>query len=592
MSFLLLPLRLIHVLWKHKGKTILALVILVPFALLLWYIFAPAKPQYLTAVSRRGELIQRAEAVGTVISDRDVALKFPVTGVVSAVLVREGNKVKTGQELARLKNDALAAAVASASARVASLQATLKELKEGSRPEDIAIVEADVANKRAALEAAKATLATAEEKLQAAERKIESIRNAALTSLKGETDSTLSTISSQLTDAHGALDALENIFVADYTVRYLAQQVANSSFIMLESGRSAALKAINLEQQTLPPAFLDHNEALSKLRSARSAAALVPPILERAYQILEQLPVDTGLTRTSKETYKSTVTTEKDSAQTVLAALDATIKDLLDAAASYDTDISTEEVTLATAQGVKTAALSDIQTYEASLRSQEASLALKRAGTRQTSIDVAQANVAQAAADLKRAQAQYEDSILRAPMDGTITKVDFRVGEFTGDAANATHTIALLGLSPYRIEMFLSEVDIPKIQITQSGSVDLDAFPGTTFKLHVNEIESASTLVEGVAKYRVKLDFVYPHDDLKIGMTGDAGIVTATASGVVLIPARAVLSEQGRTYVRVLNDPEATAFEERDIETGLEGDTDIVVKSGLEEGETVIILIK
>jgi multidrug efflux pump subunit AcrA (membrane-fusion protein) len=139
--------------------------------------------------------------------------------------------------------------------------------------------------------------------------------------------------------------------------------------------------------------------------------------------------------------------------------------------------------------------------------------------------------------------------------------------------------------------MYVSEIDVPKIQRTQSGSIELDAFRGIDMKLTASDIDTAPTDRDGVSKYRVKLDFVHAHPELKIGMTGDAQIITGVRDNVVHVPARAVLEHtDGTSYVRVLNDD--ARVEERAVTTGMEGEGGDMEVTGVRQGETIIVLEK
>ena len=140
--------------------------------------------------------------------------------------------------------------------------------------------------------------------------------------------------------------------------------------------------------------------------------------------------------------------------------------------------------------------------------------------------------------------------------------------------------------------MFVSEIDIPKVQVTQSGSIILDAFPDTNFQVRVREIDVAPTDIDGVLKYRVKLDFIYPHTELKIGMSGDVTIVTGKKLRVVSVPRRAVIEDdEGRDVVRVLTG--SGDVSQRMVELGMEGEGgDVEIRRGLDGSETVIVLTK
>jgi len=574
---------------RHPIIVTVAVVILVPFVLLLVFIFKPAQPQYITAVVKRGDLVQKVEAVGTVTSDRALSLKFPVTGIVEEILVKEGDIVTTGQELVSLRNDSYVADIASASAQYRSALASLRELEEGTRPEDIAIAEAEVANKRAALEAAQADLKSAEDELKTSQEKLDATGREADTNLAGYISTAGSSCAQQLALAKTALRSLDDIFI-DATVTYLAEQYDTTDYAIYRLQRSQASDALNRVSALTSTNFSTYQGSLETLREARTAILQTTSAMQQVYDMLSVLPLTSAYDSTARETYKGTVATQKASAQSALSSIDSTLSSLQDASASYDTSIATAKNTFAAAQAAKQAAQSSILTYQTVLRTYEAQLALKKAGPRDTAIAVARANANAAAASVSRAQARLEDTIIRAPADGTVTKVDFKLGEFTGDPDNISHSISMLGTSPFRVEMFLSEVDIPKIVLTQSGSIELDAFPGTHYALRVSGVEPGPTKVEGVSKYRVSLNFVHPHEEFKIGMTGDAEIVTGERKDVFLAPSRSIVQNNGSGAIIRILDGETVV--EKTVTIGMEGDTDTEIVSGLTEGETVIVLIK
>lgn len=559
------------------------------FGLLVWFLLSPPAPEYITDTVRRGDLTQRVEAVGAITSDRDLNFKFPMTGIVADILVKEGDAVTEGQTLARLRNEAFTADVSAAAAQYQSALANLRELEQGSRPEDIAITEAEVANKRAALEAATADLASAEEKLKTAQEKLDATRRQADTNLSGYIKTAASSCAQQIALSKTALRSLDDVFI-DSIVTYLAEQYNTTAYAIYKQTRREAEASLDRMQAQAVSGFPSYEAAVETLRNARAAVQQTTAVLQQAYDVISALPITSAYTVDTRETYKGTIATQKASAQTALSAIDTATKNLQDAFAGYDTSIATEENNIAAAQAAKQSAQSAILTYETSLRTQEAQLALKKAGTRQTTIDVARANVNSAAASIARAKAQLENTMIRAPVDGTITKVDFKLGEFTGDPDNIDHSITMLGTAPFRVEMFLSEVDIPKVMLTQSGSIELDAFPGVQYALRVTSVEPGPTKIDGVSKYRVNLAFVHPHDEFKIGMTGDAEIITGERKDVLLVPVRSVIQKNGEgKIVRILEKGEIA---EKPVETGMESDTDAEIVSGLTEGETVIVLIK
>ncbi|MBU0766311.1 efflux RND transporter periplasmic adaptor subunit [Patescibacteria group bacterium] len=576
---------------QKRWKLLLILaIILLP---ILWgavWLFSPEEPEVVLATAMRGDLVQTVEAVGTVISEKDLKLRFPVTGVVAEVFVDEGATVTSGQELARLKNEALQADVNGAAAKLASRRAELNELIQGARPEDIAIAEAEVANKRASLDAAYTTLAGAEEKLKKAQEKLNWLNREAETSLAGYVTTANSESSEQLAAARSSLRKLEDIF-GDNALTNTINYFETTRFAILQKKLDTATNALSSATQAVNSDFANYRSALSTLDQVRSAIVSVSIAINESYSFVASLPLSGSYGSSDREAHKTTLSTESSAVQVALSSIDSTAKSIRDAGANFDSKISTEELNVATAQSTQESALSDILTYETALRTQEAQLGLKKAGSRQTAIDSSRAMVNQAAAEYDRAKAQFDDTVLRAPIDGTITKVNLKPGEFTGGLDLQEYSFSMLGASPYRIDMFVAEIDIPKVQMSQTGAIDLDAFPEENFIIKVSEIDPAASNIDGVSKYRVKLDFIKQDDRLKIGMTGDSEIFTNKREDIVIIPGRAVLTSDEGKIVRIYT--KDGEIEERIVETGMSGEGgDIEVVSGIEEDETIVILIK
>ncbi len=572
------------VLWKHKWKTLIAIVVLLVVGLAIHGLTAATPPQYVTAPVESGDLIQTVEAVGTVTSDRNLDLQFKSAGIVSDVYVKEGQTVVAGQRLASLKAGNLGAGVAVAAASAREAEANLQALEQGARPEDIAISEATVENKRATLNGAKASLSIAQENLKSSQGKLTALKSEASTSLLGQVSLAVSLGNQKLTRTEQAVATIDDVFSHNDVQDAIVKDNPGLYDDMKKQEQLAKDALAAIRKQPIPT---DYQGALQLLALVRTAVTQASTVVDEAYTTVSNLNLTNYYTADKRETYKSTLGTEKNAILSAITDVDTGVKTLQDASATYQTRITTEEANITTAQGTMERAQADIDTYQTSLAIDEAELALKKAGARQTDIDAAVARLRAAQASVARAAADYGDTVITAPVAGVITKVDIKPGE----AAPLGAAITLLGTSPYRIEMMVSEVDIPKVSLSQTGSVELDAFKDTHFQLHVSEIASAPTDVAGVSKYKVKLDFVYPHPEIKIGMTGDAEITTASRQGVLSVPVRAVLQDaDGKKLVRVVKGNGAP--EDQYVETGIEGANGNIEVKGLKEGEQVVVLVK
>ncbi|OHA09457.1 MAG: hypothetical protein A3B37_02020 [Candidatus Sungbacteria bacterium RIFCSPLOWO2_01_FULL_59_16] len=118
------------------------------------YFGRSSEERYEIFTARRGNLVQEVSVTGQVRSAERVDLAFERSGRVSRVAVAIGERVSGGQTLIALENADLAATLAEAEASVKVEQANLAELRRGTRPEEIAVEEADVRLARQALFAA------------------------------------------------------------------------------------------------------------------------------------------------------------------------------------------------------------------------------------------------------------------------------------------------------------------------------------------------------------------------------------------------------------------------------------------------------
>jgi HlyD family secretion protein len=103
------------------------------------------------------EAAQEVVAEAKVVPVQYATLSLPTGGIVSEVLVAEGDELEAGQVLVRLASAQQAAGVAQAEAGLRRAQATLDELKAGPRPQEIAVAQAS-------LEAAQAGLTQIQER--------------------------------------------------------------------------------------------------------------------------------------------------------------------------------------------------------------------------------------------------------------------------------------------------------------------------------------------------------------------------------------------------------------------------------------------
>lgn len=192
----------------------------------------------------------------------------------------------------------------------------------------------------------------------------------------------------------------------------------------------------------------------------------------------------------------------------------------------------------------------------------------------------------QARADIRTIQAQMRSSVLAAPIDGVVSRLDIRVGE-TVALGKVVARIAKAG--DFVIEARVPESDIAKVSVGMKADIAFDAFSNDeVFVAEVTEIDPASTVVLDVVSYVVTLRLDSIDARLKEGMTADIDIETARKDDVLIVPFRSLLKEGGKTYAEVKR---GEAFEKTAVTTGLEGDEGTVeIVSGLAAGDEIATL--
>jgi RND family efflux transporter MFP subunit len=226
---------------------------------------------------------------------------------------------------------------------------------------------------------------------------------------------------------------------------------------------------------------------------------------------------------------------------------------------------------------------SAISAATASLNEAKANLALKKA-------EAQPADVAVASAKVDQAQADYQNTILYAPANGTIAHVNTKVGESVDPK---TEMIVLQDVDNLYVEANVNETSIAKIALDQPVSMTLDAFgPETTFTGNVVHIDPSSTTKDGVVNYVIKTTIVDPNGINKVrpGMNSNMIITAWTHVGVIAIPKIAVITKDDGKYVNVVTDDKKGKYEARKITTGLVGDGNLIeITSGLNGGEEIAI---
>lgn len=206
--------------------------------------------------------------------------------------------------------------------------------------------------------------------------------------------------------------------------------------------------------------------------------------------------------------------------------------------------------------------------------------------------DLRQAELQLELAELRRdeAQAALDATVLRAPFAGVVAAVLSEEGALT--PANAP-ILVLLDTSSYTIDLLVDEIDIGKVSEGQKATVVLDAYPGTQLDGSVQWVNIVPTSAAGVVAYTVRVRMMdHPDVSIRQGMTASVSIHTTRIEDVLLVPNWAVRTDQStrETYLYCYCLRDDGRLERVIIETGERNDMFTVVRAGLEEGTTVVLI--
>ncbi|MBO6792380.1 MAG: efflux RND transporter periplasmic adaptor subunit [Balneolaceae bacterium] len=262
-------------------------------------------------------------------------------------------------------------------------------------------------------------------------------------------------------------------------------------------------------------------------------------------------------------------------------------------------------------------------------------------------LKAAEYQIQSAEAQLRRAQEELEQTVIRAPQDGTVTGLGVEEGErVLGNSQMAgTEMMRVSLLDRMEVMVEVNENDIVNVTLEDTTRIEVDAYPERQFNGIVTEIANSAQVTgagstEQVTNYQVKVRIVTPHNlgssgekliasaapenpgqafvpNFKPGMSATVDIETETAVNVVSVPIQAVTvrdfakdKEKGENSedaeVQLASDNGDLQVQREDIrkvvfkvengkavrvevETGISDNTHIQITSGVSAGDEIVI---
>jgi len=196
-------------------------------------------------------------------------------------------------------------------------------------------------------------------------------------------------------------------------------------------------------------------------------------------------------------------------------------------------------------------------------------------------MEIAQANLAKAAANVASIQSQLSDTILTAPFDGIVASIGLKVGENFPVNAPA---IDIVSAGAYKIDVMVPENEVAGIAPGDHADIRFNAGDLTATGT-VSTIDLSETVTNGVGAYKATVYVNGSDPRVRTGMSASVTIKGASVGSATAIPSNAVITKDGASYALVLGT--TGAYTEQKITTGISDGTWTEVTSGLQASDIV-----
>jgi HlyD family secretion protein len=232
----------------------------------------------------------------------------------------------------------------------------------------------------------------------------------------------------------------------------------------------------------------------------------------------------------------------------------------------------------------------------------------------------------QQAASLRAQRDQRDKTLQLAPISGIIAEIPSKVGTFATANLSSTPLLTIADMSSINVEVKVDETEIDKVEVGQQATIKVDTFgdreltgrvaqktPLAVGKSQTSGGLSTNINVQEAKEFRVVIELSDLPEEIKAGlrpgMSATAVINTKTVNNVIAVPIQAVVEKrpdaspsptvEGETpapapdgdkpkTIKGVYVLEGNKVKFVEVETGITGESDIQIVSGLSEGAEVV----
>jgi membrane fusion protein (multidrug efflux system) len=230
----------------------------------------------------------------------------------------------------------------------------------------------------------------------------------------------------------------------------------------------------------------------------------------------------------------------------------------------------------------------DVERYQ-NLDKQNA-IARQRVDYALTDLRTAQAGLASAEASLSGAATDLRYSLITSPLTGVIGISQVKVGSQVSSGQPLLNTVSTD--DPIAVDFVISQEEIPRFTVLRQQNIPVDSlftlqFANGSVYTYPGKIIAIDRAVDPqTGSIAIRLQFPNPSRRLIAGMSAVVRVLNKDIGEQVVIPFKAVTEQLGEYYAFVI---EGDSVNQRKLELGTQIGDRIVVRNGLQSGETIVL---
>jgi multidrug efflux pump subunit AcrA (membrane-fusion protein) len=577
--------------------------------------------RYGVAQVQNGTLVVSVSGSGQVLASSQISINPKVSGTVTNVLVKQGDKVKEGQPMVQLDAKDANKAVRDAQLNLQTANVALKKLDEA--PDNLSLVQAknSLSSAQNAL-----TLLTAPPDASTMSQAQNDVASAQIALEQAQTSSTQQSVSDtqqMQSDLDGAYNSISDTFInVPGYITDIESVVTNTNNPAEPNNNVNAYELILGNSSTLITSFLnnyqttiseyntifdeykstprssDHDSLVKLIVDALTMENQVDQELEGARNIFNSIITYTNGLQSQTYAIVPFINTLLPKIDADISGLNSSITQLQTAKNNLDTITENMPIDAQKSQD-------SISSAKQNLTVKQEALAQLIAGAKSEDIENAQNNVTQAQASLDKLQQgpdildvqnqkltiQQRQNALQdakdnlanytvtAPFDGVVASVAAVNGgtALNGQSTSSSTSVATIITTSLLAQVSLNEVDAAKVALGDKATLTFDALPNVSIAGQLVQIDTIGVSTQGVVSYNAEVAFDTASTGVKPGMSVTAAIVTAVDQNVLLIPNAALKTQGTVSYVQVFDSslvtPDTASSSSTDLTTTTSGST-------------------